>query len=69
MHTAQTHVSAARGPAAPAAPLELVGVFPASGAFGSPDGVGGQAAVTGSSPCRLAIGDQGGRLYRLDLEC
>ena len=46
-----------------------MGVFPASGAFGSPDGVGGQAAVTGTSPCRLAIGDQGGRLYRLDLEC
>jgi WD40 repeat protein len=44
-------------------------IFPALGSFGSPDGIGGQGAVlvTGKGVTTVVIGDQGGRLYRLEL--
>lgn len=61
--------------------LQKIGFFPASGVFGSADGVGGQGVWgmgenpsdggrEGSLPVRtskLMIGDQGGELYELDV--
>ena len=60
----------------PRAELQMVGLFPSSGTFGSPDGIGGQAAILWTDAAathvdlkpRLAIGDQGGLLYTLTIE-
>ncbi|CAD7974067.1 unnamed protein product [Amoebophrya sp. A25] len=60
-------------PAEDAATLKLVGFFPASGPFGSADGIGGQGSCwtrkRGSGDSALGticIGDQTGELYCLD---
>lgn len=45
--------------------LRVEALFPGAARFGSPDGVGGQGAVCGG---RVAVGDESGRLYVLDLE-
>ena len=50
--------------------LETLGVdalFPGAARFGSPDGVGGQGAVHADT-ATLAVGDEAGRLYVLDLD-
>ena len=47
--------------------LEVVALFPAAARFGSPDGVGGQGAVHADT-ATLAVGDEAGRLYVLDLD-
>ena len=51
--------------AAGGASLVLQAAFPAGARFGSPDGVGGQGDVRGSTIC---IGDEAGRLYCLSVE-
>lgn len=47
------------------AKLHVEALFPGAARFGSPDGVGGQGAICGD---RVAVGDESGRLYVLDLE-
>ena len=49
--------------------LRMVGMFPALGSFGSPDGIGGQAAVAqADGALTLAVGDQSGRVYTLEMQ-
>ena len=46
--------------------LQMRGLFPCAGSFGSPDGVGGQGSLLfATDGASIAIGDQGGRLYKL----
>lgn len=70
-----TGVAAVRAIALPT--LEMRGMFASSGSFGSADGVGGAGSVlpqasatvgTGSGRVAVVIGDQGGRLYLLEVE-
>ena len=49
--------------------LRMVGMFPALGSFGSPDGIGGQAAIAqADGALTLAVGDQSGRMYTLEMQ-
>ena len=45
--------------------IKLMSVFPANARFGSPDGIGGAGDLMG---CRIAIGDESGSLYLLEMK-
>ena len=45
--------------------LEISALFPGAARFGSPDGVGGQGCVAEG---KVAVGDESGRLYVLEVD-